>query len=74
MPEPLIHLWESQADKTVWCGKHARALKIATNLDAEANCPACLLALAASLTGRVASLTGRVVRLLTAANEGESDT
>jgi hypothetical protein len=65
MPEPLIHLWKSQADKTVWCDKHARALKIATNLDAEANCPDCLRALAASLTERAE-------RLLVAANEGES--
>ena len=64
-PTPLIHLWESQADRKVWCGKHPRALKIATNLDAEANCPACLRALARSLSERAE-------RLLAAANEDDS--
>lgn len=58
-----MHLWESAADRAVWCDAHRRTLKLVTHADAEATCPVCLNRLAASLRDRARKLEHRAALL-----------
>ena len=59
-----MHLWESAADRTVWCDARVACLaKLVTHADAEATCPVCLNRLAASLRDRARKLEHRAALL-----------